>query len=246
MEVVPGIHKVDGTWGGNVYLLDGGDSLTQVDAALPFNGRRIRRYIQSMGRTVSDVRQLVLTHAHPDHTGSIHSLFGDSGVPTLVHEADTLRSGSGRRLYYRGQLFSLPGKLPLCSRIPAHSLLADGAVLAHLPGVRVLHTPGHTAGSVCLLDEERGVLIAGDMLISDGKSFHRPVQFPGTDFRAYRRSIERIVSLDFDTVCAGHGKPVVGGAKASLERMLTGYTWALFPWRFIPRPVLRGRGRGKG
>ena len=118
MEVVPGIHKVDGTWGGNVYLLDGGDSLTQVDAALPFNGRRIRRYIRSMGRTVSDVRQLVLTHAHPDHTGSIHSLFGDSGVPTLVHEADTLRSGSGRRLYYRGQLFSLPGKLPLCSRIP--------------------------------------------------------------------------------------------------------------------------------
>lgn len=240
MEVVPGIHRVEGTWGGNVYLLAGADSLTQVDAALPFNAGRIRRYIRSMGRTVSEVRQLVLTHSHPDHTGSIRSLFGDSGVPTLVHEADTRGSGSGRWLYYRGQLLSLPGKLPLFSRTHADGLLADGAMLPHLRGVRVLHTPGHTPGSVCLLDEERGVLIAGDMLISDGKSFHRPAQFPGTDFRAYRRSIERIASLDFDTVCPGHGKPVVAGAKASLERMLAGYTWALFPWRFIPRPA-RGR-----
>ena len=47
MEVVPGIHKVDGTWGGNVYLLADSDSLTLVDAALPFNAGRIRRCIES-------------------------------------------------------------------------------------------------------------------------------------------------------------------------------------------------------
>ena len=53
MEIVPGIHKVDGTWGGNVYLLAGSDSLTLVDAALPFNAGKIRRYIESIGRTLS-------------------------------------------------------------------------------------------------------------------------------------------------------------------------------------------------
>ena len=113
--------------------------------------------------------------------------------------------------------------------------MEDGAEVPALGGVKVFHTPGHTPGSVCFLDESRGVLIAGDMLIADGKSFHRPVQFPGTDFKAYRRSIERIAELDFETVCVGHGKPVVGNAKAALERMLMRYTWALFPWRFIPR-----------
>ena len=237
MEVVPGIHKVDGTRGGNVYLLADADSLTLVDAALPFNAGKIRRYIESIGHTVSDVHQVVLTHSHPDHTGSIRALFGDSGVEILVHDDDTRNAGSGRRLHYPGQLISLPGEMPLLSRIHAHGRLEDGATLPDLSGVRVLHTPGHTPGSVCLLDEKRGVLIAGDMLISDGKSFHRPVQFPGTDFRAYRRSIERIAALDFDTACVGHGNPVVGGAKAALERMLAGYIWALFPWRFIPRPV---------
>ncbi len=240
MEIVPGIHMVDGVYGGNVYLLADPDSLTLVDAALPFNTGRIRRYIESMGRAVSDVRQVVLTHSHPDHTGSIRALFGDSGVQVLVHEDDTRSGGSGRRLHYPGQLISLPGKLPLLSRIHAHGRLEDGAALPALGGVKVLHTPGHTPGSVSLLDEKRGVLITGDMLISDGKRFHRPVQFPGTDFRAYRRSIERIAALDFDTACVGHGKPVVGGAKASLERMLAGYTWALFPWRLIPRPAKKG------
>ena len=241
MEIVPGIHKVDGTWGGNVYLLAGSDSLTLVDAALPFNAGKIRRYIESIGRTLSDVRQVVLTHSHPDHTGSLRSLFGGSDVPALVHKADTRSGGLGRWLHYPGQLLSLPGNLPLLSRIPADGLLEDGVELSVLDGIKVLHTPGHTPGSVCLLDEKRGVLIAGDMLISDGRSFHRPVQFPGTDFRAYRKSIERIAALDFDTACVGHGNPVVGGAKAALERMLEGYTWALFPWRFIPRPAPRAR-----
>ena len=82
MEVVQGIHRVDGTRGGNVYLLVDSDSLTLVDAALPFNAGKIRRYIESIGRTVSDVRQVVLTHSHPDHTGSIRRLvrrFGGRG-----------------------------------------------------------------------------------------------------------------------------------------------------------------------
>ncbi len=241
MEVVPGIHKVDGTWGGNVYLLVDSDSLTLVDAALPFNAGRIRRYVESIGRAVSDVRQVVLTHSHPDHIGSILSLFGNLDVEVLVHDDDTRTGGSGRWLHYPGQLLFLPGKLPFLSRIHADGRLEDGAEIPALGGVKVFHTPGHTAGSVCFLAEKRGVLIAGDMLIADGKTFHRPVQFPGTDFRAYRRSIERIAALDFDTVCVGHGKPVVGSAKPALERMLAGYTWALFPWRFIPRPAPKVR-----
>ena len=51
MEVVPGIHKVDGTWGGNVYLLVDEDSLDLVDAALPFNAGKILHYIDHLAET---------------------------------------------------------------------------------------------------------------------------------------------------------------------------------------------------
>lgn len=99
--------------------------------------------------------------------------------------------------------------------------------------MRVLHTPGHTAGSVSLYLEERRVLITGDMLISDGRRFYRPLPFPGTDFRAYRQSAERLAQLDFDVACVGHGRPVVGGAAVKVRQMLDNYRLALFPWRHL-------------
>lgn len=213
----------------------GRDSLTLIDAALPFNTGKIRRYIEAIGRSTSDLHQIVVTHAHPDHTGCIRALSNGESPRVLVYRDDTRNDGPGRRLYYQGQLFTFEGDLPLVCRIPVHGILEDGTTLPGWDGIKVLHTPGHTPGSVCLLDEERGVLITGDMLISDGRRFHRPLPFPGTDFRAYRSSIERLAALDFDTVCVGHGRPVVGGAKAQVERMLEGYFWAMFPWRLIPR-----------
>jgi glyoxylase-like metal-dependent hydrolase (beta-lactamase superfamily II) len=56
LEVVPAIHKIDGTWGGNVYLLVDDDGLALVDAALPLNSRRILRYIMRLGRDLSELR----------------------------------------------------------------------------------------------------------------------------------------------------------------------------------------------
>ena len=68
MEVVPGIHKVDATWGGNVYLLVEEEGLTLVDAALPGNAGKILHYIEGLGREPSELRYVLLTHAHPDHS----------------------------------------------------------------------------------------------------------------------------------------------------------------------------------
>ena len=197
MEVVPGIHRVDGAWGGNVYLLLDDDGLVLVDAALPFNGGRILRYIQRLGREPSELRSIILTHAHPDHTGAI------------------------------------PVDLPFVRPIYAQELIEEGHTFPNMGGMRVLHTPGHTAGSVSLYLEERRVLITGDMLIGDGRRFYRPLPFPGTDFKAYRHSIERLAGLDFDVACVGHGRPVVGGAAGKVRQMLDNYRSALFPWRHL-------------
>ena len=107
----------------------------------------------------------------------------------------------GLRVYYPGQLLSLPWNLPFLGRIPAHQLLEEGQTLPTMGGLRVLHTPGHTPGSIALYLEERGVLFSGDMLLSDGRVFFRPFPFPGTNFRAYRSSVKRLARLEFDVAC---------------------------------------------
>lgn len=95
-------------------------------------------------------------------------------------------------------------------------------------GLKVLHTPGHTPGSISLYLEERGVVFTGDMLISDGRRFTRPIPFPGTNLKLYRRSVERLSELSFDVACVGHGRPIVGDAQSKVHTMLEHYLWASF------------------
>ena len=84
MEVTPGVHLVDGTWGGNVYLLLDDDGLALVDAALPGNAGKVLRYIRSLGRDPADLRYVVITHAHPDHTGTIPSLLRHASAKVAI------------------------------------------------------------------------------------------------------------------------------------------------------------------
>ena len=87
-------------------------------------------------------------------------------------------------------------------------------------GVRVIHTPGHTPGSLCFMDEGRRLLFSGDTLFSDGDRVSRSVPFPGYDGDAYRHSINMLANEDFDTLCGGHGRPLVGGATHATARSL--------------------------
>ena len=240
MEVTPGVHLVDGTWGGNVYLLLDDDGFALVDAALPGNAGKVLRYIRSLGRDPADLRYVVITHAHPDHTGTIPSLLRHASAKVAIHREDTRGDGSEHPwLFYPGQLITTPWNLPFLRKIHAHRLIGEGDTLPILGEMRVLHTPGPTPGSISLYLEERGVLFTGDVLLSNGKSFSRALPLPGTDFKLYRRSVERLSQLDFDVACVGHGKPIVGGAQAEVHRMLGRY-FRSGAWFALARKLTRG------
>ena len=178
MEVVPAIHKVDETWGGNVYLLVDDDGLALVDAALPFNSGKILRYIRRLGRDPSELRYVILTHAHPDHTGSIPELTRYAGVKVMAHPGDVRRDSARRPwLFYPGQPVASSWNLPLLPKIFVHRLVEEGYSVPLLGGLKVIHTPGHTPGSITLYLPERKVIFTGDMLLSDGQRFTRPFPF---------------------------------------------------------------------
>ena len=238
MEVVPGIHKVDGVWGGNVYLIVEEDGLVLVDAGLPGSAGKILRYIEGLGRKPAELTRVILTHAHPDHTGTIPALRRRADARVVVHPQDTRTDKTGHpMLFYHGQLVAVSWELPLFKKIFAHELVEEGFALPVMGGLKVLHTPGHTPGSIALYLEDRRVLFTGDMLISDGRRFSRPVPFPGTNLKSYRRSIERLAQLEFEVACVGHGKPIVGGATEKVKEMLNNYFLA-GPWWKLVRMVV--------
>lgn len=244
LEILPGIHVVPGVNWSRTYLIEG-ETLALVDSGLPWNGGHALRYIGEIGRRPDEVSHLLVTHAHPDHTGSARRLARETGARVAAHAADTRGRDGRARLGYMGLFGALPGPVPFLGRVPVTEPVEEGDVLPIGAGVRVIHTPGHTAGSVCYLDEGTGTLFSGDTIFSDGQRISRSVPFPGYDAEGYRASLERLAGLDFEAVCGGHGAPLISGGAGALRDLLARRpalpTWRGF-FRSIPRRIRNSRG----
>jgi glyoxylase-like metal-dependent hydrolase (beta-lactamase superfamily II) len=139
---------------------------------------------------------LINTHGHVDHTGANREIKDKYGLPLLIHAAD--KDYLGRTHNLELSLFLGAQNSP-----PADRLLADGDVIEVGRGrLRVLHTPGHTPGGICLLGD--GFLLSGDTLFFEGVG---RTDLPGGDPRRLVSSIrDKLMTLPDDiVVLPGHG-----------------------------------------
>ena len=247
MEVLPGIHLLKGILGSNAYLLEDGDQLAMVDAGLPPKSQKVLDYIHSLGRSPEDLGTIILTHGHPDHTSGVRLLQRSTQARVLVHGGDVKQDAQGRPwVHYTSQPIAREWDALFFQKLYLDELAHEGQVLPIMGGMEVIHTPGHTAGSIMLYLKRRGIIFTGDSLLSNGRVFSRPFPFPGTDFKAYRRSVERIARLDFDIAFPGHGRPLVGGGKDKVKEMLRSYFWASTWGRALRRLSPKARARVLG
>jgi len=214
MEIVPGIHLVDGI-NGNAYIIIR-DRLVIIDTGITGSGKTILSYIRNtLHRKPEEIRTVILSHFHTDHIGGVKAL--KEAAPFLkvaVHEADAgYVSGTlplPRYPGFRGLLVGLFSRLRPSILVP-DILLKDGDLIE---GLVCTHLPGHTPGSVGLLDENSKTLFAGDAIRSDGTSLSEGPRAFTMDVAASWESIRKIALLDFDTLLIGHGKPLRPGAAA--------------------------------
>ena len=157
-----------------------------------------------------DVALVVLTHGHFDHLGAVAPLVEATGAPVAVHEADAHRITDPAPAGTGGALFGYEHVSPPADRVLRGGDLIEAGGVA----LKVLHTPGHTQGSISLLAE--GHLFAGDTLFAGSVG---RTDFPGGDARALSRSIaEQIAPLPDDTVVhPGHGPDTLVGRERRLN-----------------------------
>jgi hydroxyacylglutathione hydrolase len=148
------------------------------------------------------LRLIVSTHGHWDHIGDNAAVAIHTGAGIAAHPLDRERLTNPQPLYAP---FDIPPSLP------AVELAEGGVVRFGEIRLRVLHTPGHTEGSVCLLAEDEAVLFSGDTLFAAGWG---RVDLPGGDAEAMVQSLIRLSVLeDHIGVFPGHGRPTSIGAE---------------------------------
>jgi glyoxylase-like metal-dependent hydrolase (beta-lactamase superfamily II) len=219
MEIVPGLHAVR-LLGSKGYLVVDHE-LTLIDAGLRGSTPLLRWYLSRIGRQLSEITRIVCTHGHPDHIGGVHEIAALTGAEVLMHPADTarLRETRLRDVMQRPAMGPLvAGQLVAAlTRAPADPRpLAHGEVLPALGGLEVVHTPGHTPGSVCLYAREHRLLIVGDVLQVIRGRISLPSHLFTEDMAAARRSIAELAELDVDTICFAHFPAWNGGVRDAL------------------------------
>lgn len=192
------LHAVVGPLATNVHVLADPRSreAIAIDTAIPC----LEWIAGALTERSWTLKLIVNTHGHWDHMGANAEVAAHTGAPIAIHPDDRYRLLDPQPLY---------APFPIPPSVPAVDLAEGGEVRFGAVRLRVLHTPGHTEGSVCLLDDETGQLFSGDTLFPGGWG---RVDFPGGDPDAMVASIARLARLDDAVrVLPGHGEATTIG-----------------------------------
>jgi glyoxylase-like metal-dependent hydrolase (beta-lactamase superfamily II) len=178
----------------SAYLLIRGNEIALVDTGTTMSDLDIGQALKAAGKDWNAVKHVILTHKHDDHVGGWESVQPHVKATAYAGEADVASIQSAQEI----------------------KVAKDGDDIF---GLRIVATPGHTAGHLSVFDADTGVLVAGDAIRTDGgmleasnPSFtEQPADVAG--------SVKKLAALKPKTILFGHGEPITAGAAAELAKL---------------------------
>jgi glyoxylase-like metal-dependent hydrolase (beta-lactamase superfamily II) len=219
-QLAPGILRIPTRGDGdNCFLITDEDGLTLVDVGWKNAPTVIRQALEAKGRSLADIRRIVITHAHPDHVRGLAELVARTDPGVLIHESEASWLAAGRvpSSGRSGAFGRTIDRLPLLHWEPvaATGTVADGAVVGSL---RVIHTPGHSPGHIVLQHEPSGAVLVGDAV------FHRGELSSGRDALAADPALRDVSSSRMprgvSAVGFAHGTPLTGDEVSAFNAWL--------------------------
>src|SRR5437899_958097 len=205
MEFLKRVHVIE-TYATTTLLVD--DRLVLVDTSADADAGKVLDYLSRIKVKPKDLSTIFITHTHPDHVGGLAAIkhgspakFASSRVEAEFIARKRVSDGPPGIQRHPGTVVDVP--------------LDDGQV--H-DGVRMIFTPGHTRGSMSLLDETRSFCIAGDAVNNESGLRPMPDQY-NVDPTQHRESIKKLAKFHFENVVMGHGTPIKGGASAKIAEL---------------------------
>lgn len=220
------------------YAIEENGKFTVVDGGWPKHYKHLKAGLESLGKSISDIEGILLTHAHVDHMGFLEELSNDTGLPVHVqtddiqatqHVEQTPPPGFKKRIYWPfvarfvGHAFR-NGAYPFggVSALSNVKEIKDGDKI-DVPGrPTAIHTPGHTQGETCFDLPDRGVLMSGDTLVTldlyRGREVkpYVPHEELNQNYITAVRSLDAIENLGERVMLSGHGPEWKGDMKVAV------------------------------
>jgi glyoxylase-like metal-dependent hydrolase (beta-lactamase superfamily II) len=193
----------------NVYLIKGKDDfLTLVDSGAGIDDSVVKSVL-NLGFDYKNIKMIINTHTHWDHIGGNKRIQELTGCKIAIHEGWI--SLFEREQWPHGLEFDI-GRVDL--KLKDNDKIDIGKC-----EIRVIHTPGHSPDSICLFTGYKGkrILFSGDTAQGWGQLGVMDVE---TDFKAYRKSLEKLVNLKIDVLLPGHGVFIVSDAYEHINFLL--------------------------
>jgi glyoxylase-like metal-dependent hydrolase (beta-lactamase superfamily II) len=211
-------------------LLEASDELVVIDTLFHEDARLLLEQIEALGRPVSDVKHILLTHGHRSHLGGLAKLAELSGAPVYAHEceADIIagqRAAQSVSWLPHAPLRSYPYQVGNNLNILKHKPWAPDQYIHEgdqIGPLRVVHTPGHSPGHLAFWWAEKKALFVGDAIVTWPR-FELGWRGFLLNPTLHRQSVRRLAEFDAEVMCTGHGDPIRAGAaykiRAALPRL---------------------------
>jgi glyoxylase-like metal-dependent hydrolase (beta-lactamase superfamily II) len=229
MEVTAGIYNLGGRVGAHVraFVLDAGDELIVIDTLFTTHARPILAQVDAIGRSVRDVKHIIMTHAHRSHLGGLAKLAELSGAPVYAHEwrSDIVagqRAAQSVSWLPHSPIQSYPFQLGNNLNISKHRarevdhFIHEGDPIGPL---QVVHAPGHSPGHLAFWWEEKKALFVGDAVVTWPR-FELGWRGFLLNPTQHRASVRRLAEFDTEIMCTGHGDPLISGAAGMIRPAL--------------------------
>lgn len=225
-QILPGFYTFTGLIMGRVYMSDDPDGITIIDAGIELAADRILKQLSVAGRQPSDVKRILITHAHPDHIGGLPKLKAATGAEVIcsVGERPVVEGKiplpRAPRERVPGIWKLMPSSPQTAKPTPVDREVMEGDVLQEvMGGLHVVATPGHAPDHISFWQPERKLLIVGDVMMRMFGRLRLPIAAFTVDMDEDKRSIKKLTGFDAEVVCFGHGEPITKNAAAAIREL---------------------------
>lgn len=201
-----------------------------IDAGLQGSLLPITGGLKDLGLTLDHIDTVVITHAHPDHCGGLAEVVAERKIIVAAHrlDADIISGTKTPPNPLQNEFFARMAEpvLPklMGDHVPVDLRLEDGDIIPFGTEVRVVHLPGHTAGSIALHLPAKRVIIVGDALqYKFSRKLTPPSHRVTQDSEEALHSLGKLLDLDFDIICFSHFPPMRKSPRSALRTMIQDY-----------------------